>query len=256
MQSQRPNLSCDTPQDSEKFADNLPFKKLIIAPSTVEKINRRMEIIEEIYHADYLPVPQQSELRKLKQLLQTFNTLNQDLQNIAERGDRLIQESVAAMRLHLNALKLAGQTMPEDIKASVPEMECQQIEATIFERFVHGLEDSRVGAEWIINNIESLQNHAYNVVIKSFPELNTTDQAIGDFRLSLKHFLQHINLSLYWGTYEVLDSLNIPLVLGTKQYETAFRAMKESISPRLRSETIQAIEESLNYLIDRLKFYE
>ena len=160
------------------------------------------------------------------------------------------------MRLQLNALKLAWQTMPEDIKASVPEMECQQIEATIFERFVHGLEDSRVGSEWIENNIDSLQNYAHHAVIKAFPELNAIDQSISDFKLSLKHFLQHISLSLYWGTYKVLDSPNIPLVLGVEQYETAFRAMKESISPRLRSETIQAIEESLDYLIDRLKFYE
>ena len=256
MRSQRPNLSCDTPQDTENFVDSFPFKKLIIAPSTLERINKRMEVIEEIYHAGYLPITQQSELRKLKQRLQTLNTLNQDLQNIAEQGDRLIQESVAAMRLQLNALKLAWQTMPEDIKASVPEMECQQIEATIFERFVHGLEDSRVGSEWIENNIDSLQNYAHHAVIKAFPELNAIDQSISDFKLSLKHFLQHISLSLYWGTYKVLDSPNIPLVLGVEQYETAFRAMKESISPRLRSETIQAIEESLDYLIDRLKFYE
>ena len=255
MQSQRPNSSDDTTQNAENFTDNPPFRKLILDPITMNAINQRMKVIEEINQAGYLPAPQQSELRKLKQRLQIFNTLNQDLQSIAEQGDRLIQESVATMRLQLEALKLAGRTMAGNIQASMPNIECQQTEAAIFGRFVHGLEDSRLGSDWITNNSESLQKYAHNAVTQEFPELNPSEQTIDDFKFSLKQFLEQVSFSLYWGTPEILDSPEIPLVLDIEQYESAFRSMKRFVPSRLRSETIQAIEESLDYLIDRLNSY-
>jgi hypothetical protein len=250
------NRSPDADQEGSSFAGDLPFRKLVLDLTTLKEINAKLEIIEEIYRAGYLPTTQQPELIKLKQRLQAFNNLNQELQNITEQGDRLVQEAVAAMRLQLDFLKLAGADLTGDAHASVSELECQQAEAEIFKIFAHRLEDSRLGAEWIAKNMDMLINHASKAMLKEVSDLNASESRINDFKFSLKQFLEQVNFSLYWGTYEMLDSPEIPLVVGTDQYKIAFQSMKETVSLRLRSETIQSIEECLDYLIERLRFYE
>jgi Effector-associated domain 10 len=257
LQSSQPNSSFGATQNIEQGADDPPFRKLVLDPTTLKAINERLDVLEEIERTGYLPATQQPELRKLKQQLQSFNTLTQELQIIAEQSDRLIQEAVAAMRLQVDALKLSGKTLTEEVqsKLSIEELKCQQAETEIFQTFTNRLEDSRAGADWITNSMESLINHATKITLKQFPNLNASEQAIDDFRFSLKQFLEQVSFSLYWGTYGILDSPEIPLIFDVEQYETAFQAMKGRISKQLRSETIQEIEACLNYLIERLRFF-
>jgi hypothetical protein len=257
LQNTQLNSPFNPAQDSERDVGNPPFKKLVLDSTTLQAINERLEILEEIDRTGYLPVTQQSELRHLKQHLQTFNNLNQDLKNIAEQGDRLVQETVAAMRLQLDALKLSGKTLTEaaHTKLLPSELECQQAEAKIFQTFVNRLDDSHAGADWIASNMEPLINYASKKTLKQFPDLNASERAVDDFRFSLKQFLEQVSFSLYWGTYEILDSPEIPLIFDIEQYKTAFQVMKGSISKELCSETIQEIEDCLNYLIERLQFY-
>jgi len=257
LQAQPSSSSFGTLQDSESVTVEPPFRKLVLAPSTLEAINVRLAVIEEIYNAGYLSAVQQHEFRQFKQRLQTFSNLNQDLQSIAEQGDRLIQEAVAAMRLQVDALKLSGKTLTEKAHSdlSSAELECQQKETKIFQTFVNCLEDSRVGADWIDENMESLIKYASNKTLKQFPNLDPSEKAFDDFKFSLKQFLEQVSFCLSWGSYSILDSPEIPLILEVEQYEIAFQAMKESISKRLNSETIHEIEDCFDYLIDRLRFY-
>lgn len=257
LQTSQVNSSFDTAQDSGRVTDNSPFRKLVLDPTTLKAINERLDVLEEIERTGYLPATQQPELMKLKQHLQNFNALNQDLQSIAEQGDRLIQEAVAAMRLQLDALKLSGKTLTEETQAklSIGELKCQQAENEIFQAFTNRLEDSRAGADWITSSMELLINYATKVTLKQFPNLNASEQAIDDFRFSLKQFFEQVSFSLYWGSYEILDSPEIPLIFNVEQYETAVQAIKSSISKDLPSETVQEIETCLDYLIERLRFY-
>lgn len=254
--------SCSNAAEYDECAADEPLfhkltLKLTLDLATLEAVSLKLEVLEEIYQSGYLSDSQKQDLRQLKQRLQTFSNLNQDLQSIAEQGDRLIQDAVATMQLQLDALKLAGKTLIEEAQSdpSPAELECQQAETEIFQTFVNHLEDSQLGAEWIGQNMQSLIRYASNIMLRQFPDSSASKQEIEDFKFSLKQFLEQVNFSLYWGTYEILDSPEIPLVLGVEQYETAFQAMKECISKRLPSETILEIEACFDYLIDRLRFY-
>lgn len=249
-----PHQSIET---SGRITDDPPFRKLVLDPTTLEAINVRLEIIEEIYNAGYLSEVHQQDLTQLKHHIQSFSNLNQEFQSIAEQGDRLIQEAITAMQLQLDALKLSGKTLAEEaqLELSPAELECQRVETAIFQTFVNRLEDSRLGADWIGKNIELLIRCASNEIVRRFPDLNASDQAVNDFKFSLKQFLEQVNLCLYWGSYDILDSPEIPLVFNIECYETAFRAMKELIPERLNQEAIKEIEACLDYLIGRLSTY-
>lgn len=257
LQPPPPRLAAGDDQDSAASIDHTPFQRLTLDLKTLEVVNSRLGVLEEINEAGYLSEAQIQELVQIKQRLLAFRSLNQKLQEIAERGDRLMQEAVEALRLQLNSLKLSGRTLTEELNSQIsnPELECQQAEAQIFQNFSHRLEDSRLGADWITNNIEMLARYASNSTIKRFPELNLSEQAADDFRFSLKQFLEQVSFSLYWGTYEILDSPEIPLILEKKQYEAAFKEIKRSISMQLDHAVIIEIENCIDYLIDRLKFY-
>jgi Effector-associated domain 10 len=243
-------------EGSESGTNDLTFKKVTLDPTTVELINTRLEIIIEIFETGYLSEVHYSELRRFKQQLQTFNNLNETLQNIAEHSDRLIQDAIAAMRLQLEALKLSGKTLTDaaQAKLSPAEQKCQQAETIIFQTFNNRLEDSRLGADWVGRNIEVMLNYACKAVLKQFPDLNASEQVFDDFKFSLKQFLEQVNFCLYWGTYEILDDPKIPLVLEIEHYQTAFQAMKGCISTRISSETINEIQACLDYLIERIQF--
>lgn len=253
FQSTRSN----TAANNECNTEQIPFRQVTLDPTTVETINSRLVVIWEIYQAGYLSETQKQDLYQLKQNLQTFSNLNQDLQSIGKQADRLIQDAVAAMRLQLDALKMSGRSLTEDARdgLSLAEIECQQTESKIFQVFVDRLEDSRLGADWIGKNTELLVKYASNKALQQLPNLNASEQEIEDFKFSLKQFLEQVNFSLSWGTYEILDSPEIPLIFGIEQYETAFQAMKECVSKRLRNETICEIDACLDYLIERLRFY-
>ncbi len=246
-----------TDQDSVSGTNHTPFQRLTFDLRTLEIVNSRLEVLEEINDAGYLSEAQMRELAQIKQCLHAFRNLNQELQEIAERGDRLMQEAVEALRLRLNGLKLSGRALTQELNSqtSNPELECQQAEAQIFQSFTQRLEDSRLGADWITNNIETLARYAGESMIKRFQGLNLSEQAVDDFRFSLKQFLEQVSFGLYWGSYEILDSPEIPLVLAKEQYKVAFQAIKQSISKQLDDPVINEIENCIDYLIDRLKFY-
>jgi hypothetical protein len=248
------NSSVSENADSIK---DLPLRKLVLDFATVETINAKLAIIKEIYEAGYWPTIQQPELQDLKQRLRSLNALSEDLQTLAEQGDRLIEAATEAMRSQLDALKLASQDLTKAAQsgASTADLECQQEEAQTFQTFVTRLDDSRAGADWITNNTKALVDYACKQLRPQFLSLNLPDQTIKDFRLSLKHFLEQVSFSLYWGTYEILDSPEIPLVLDNELYEQAFRLMKEGVSTQLCPETLQEIEQCFNYLFERLPFY-
>ncbi|MBD1854487.1 MULTISPECIES: hypothetical protein [Leptolyngbya] len=254
---QRTPSSPSSTENAEDDVEDLPLRKLVLDSTTVKAINARLEIIQEISESGYLPETFQSELRQLKQRLQNFRTLNEDLQRISEQGDRLIQSAIAEMRLQLNELRLAGRGLAEDTQAQISQitLDCQQAEVQIFQTFTARLENSRLGAEWIEKNMEPLIKYGSRKVFEQFPELDASEQAIDDFKFSLKQFLEQVNFCLYWGTYDILDSREIPLVYGVEQYEVAFQAVKERLSKQLRSETIQEMQACLDYLIECLQLY-
>jgi hypothetical protein len=256
FQTSHPDQSFNEDQGSNSYTDNPSFSRLHIDPKIAEAINSKLEMIEEIRGAGYLPVIQESELSEIKQHLQKIHNLNQDLQTIVERSDRIIQEAVAIMRLQLDSFNLAGTRLVKNVPGTTSTVECQQAEAKIFTFFSHGIEDSRLGADWMTKNMDSLIKYAHRKSLQQSSNSNISEEMINDFDLSLKHFLEQIIFSLYWGSYEILDTPEIPLIFGVEQYKFAFQSMKEIVSPRLRSETIQAIEECLDYLINRLSFNE
>ncbi|MGG6270821.1 hypothetical protein ACQ4M3_40580 [Leptolyngbya sp. AN03gr2] len=260
LQAHQPTRTDSSPstEENEDDAEELPLRKLILDPTTVEAINARLEIINEISEAGYLPETYQDELRQLKQRLQNFRTLNEDLQRISEQGDRLIQGAIAVMRLQLDVLKLAGRDLAEDTQAQMTQvdLDCQREEVQIIQRFSARLEDSRLGAEWIGKNMEALISYASKKVLEQFPDLNASEQAMDDFKFSLKQFLEQVNFCLCWGTYDILDSPEILLVFGSEQYEVAFQAVKARISKQVRrNETRQEMQACLDYLIECLQFY-
>jgi hypothetical protein len=246
-----------TGQDSAYGINYTPFQRLTFDQRTLEIVNSRLEVLQEINDARYLSEAQIQELAQIKQRLHAFRNLNQELQEIADQGDRLMQEAVEALRLQLNSLKLSGRTLTQELNSqtSNPELECQQAETQIFQSFSQRLEDSRLGADWITNNLEILARYASNSTIKRFPGLNLSEQVVDDFRFSLKQFLEQVSFGLYWGSYEILDSPEIPLVLAKEQYEVAFQEIRQSISKQLDDPVIHEIENCIYYLLDRLQFY-
>lgn len=258
---QRTPNSPSSTENAEDDVEDLPLRKLVLDSTTVKAINARLEIIQEISESGYLPETFQSELRQLKQRLQNFRTLNEDLQRISEQGDRLIQGAIAVMRLQLDALKLKGRGLTEDTQARISQtnsqtnLDCQQAEVEIFQTFTARLENSRLGADWIGRNVEALIRYASKTVLEQFPDLNASEKTIDDFKFSLRQFLEQINFCLCWGTYDILDSPDIPLIFGVEQYEVAFQAMKAQISKQLSAQTIQEIQACLDYLIERSQFY-
>jgi hypothetical protein len=257
FRSSQPRSSLAEPQNAE-HSEEISFRPLVLDLTTLAAINRQINVIDEIYHAGYLSEQQQQQVRQLLHQIQLFNKLNQDLQGIEKQGNSLIQVAVSAMRLQLEGLKLAGReiTLNNRDQVSNREIECQQEEAQIIQTFIDRLEDSRIGAEWIVKSMKMLISYASDETFKQFAELSTSEEVVGDFKFSLKQFLEQVNFCLYWGSYEILDSPEIPLVLGIEQYEVAFQAIKKAIPKRFRRETIQEIETCLDYLLDHLVFYQ
>jgi hypothetical protein len=197
MQNQYPNLSLNTTgvnPNTEDIKGDIHFRHIALDPTTIESVNAKLEIIQEIYQAGYLPTTYQDELQKIHRQLQSFSHLNHDLQRITEQSDRLIESAVKAMKLQLDVLKLAGRELTERIQAqaSMTEMECQQEMARIFQIFINRLEDSRVGAEWIVTSMEMLINNASHVTFRRFPDLSHSEQVVDDFKFSLKQFLDQV----------------------------------------------------------------
>ncbi|MEO0827051.1 MAG: hypothetical protein AAFY20_24090 [Cyanobacteria bacterium J06639_14] len=236
--------------------DKLPLARIVLDPITLETINARLDIIQEIFEAGCFSETQQKELNQLKRQLHTFYTLNQDLRGIAAQGDRLIQSAVADMRQQLADLQLRSEDLTAEVQAelSPKELECRQAENQILENFVSRLEDSRLGADWINQNMKSIIDYACKQVFKQFSDSNISNKQIEDFQFSLRQFLEQVSFCLYWGNYSILDSPEIPFELDSEHYEAAFQAMKKTVSPQLRSETTYEIEACLDYLIKRLPF--
>ncbi|MEM9949760.1 MAG: hypothetical protein AAF215_03525 [Cyanobacteria bacterium P01_A01_bin.123] len=256
LQGPHTHLTADS--NSVTSSDNLPLTRIALDPTTLETINARLDIIEEIFNAGCFSETQQQELNHLKQQLHTFHNLNRELQEIVVQGDRLIQSAIDDMRQQLKDLQIDGEAFIEDARAQLsPEaLECRKVENQNLEKFINRLEASRPGAAWIDTSINSLRKYACKQALKQFPDLDLSVQKIDDFQFSLKQFLEQISFCLYWGTYDILDSPDIPFELDIEQYEAAFLAIKKSIPLRLGSETVDAIETCLDYLIERLPFID
>lgn len=256
LESLQPTHS-DLALNSEENPDDSLLEGGILDSAAVAAINVKLEIIKEISEAGYLPVIYQNELRQLKQRIQSLRRFNEDLRQLSEQGDQLIQSSIAAMQLQIDALKLVGRQFTQDAQtqSSQTELDCQQREAQIFQSFTNRLENTRLGADWIERNMEALIEYASSKVLEQFPNLNISEEVVDDFKFSLKQFLEQVNFCLYWGSSDILDDPNIPLVFGIEQYKVAFQAVKNRISKQLRTETFQEVQICLDYLIECLQFY-
>jgi hypothetical protein len=255
MRGLHPGLISDNTQNTEDTAEDMYFRPITLDLSTLDAISARIEIIQEIYQTGYLPTPYQDELRNFYNRLQSFNSLNRNLQDLVEHSDRLIERAVKAMNLQLDAFRLASEKITESVLSQEheSELECQQKMAQIFQAFINRLEDSRNGADWIDRNKKMLIDRASSEIFKQFPTLDLCEQIRDDFKFSLRQFLEQVVSCLYLGSYAILDSPGIPLVLEIEQYEAAFQFMKSSAPERLRNETIQEINECFDYLIERLQ---
>jgi hypothetical protein len=255
MRGLYPGLVSDGVQNTENTAEEMNFRPITLDSSTLEGINTRIEIIQEIYQSGYLPTTYQDELRNLYNRLRSFNNLNRDLQDLIGQSDRLIESAVKAMNLQLDAFRLASEKITESVRNQEyeSELECQQEMAQIFQAFINRLEDSRNGADWINRNKRMLIDRASSEIFKQFPTPDLSEQIVDDFKFSLGQFLEQVVSCLYLGSHAILDSPNIPLVLEIEQYEAAFQFMKSSVPERLRNETIHEINECFDYLIGCLQ---
>ncbi|MEM9807644.1 MAG: hypothetical protein AAF959_20460 [Cyanobacteria bacterium P01_D01_bin.56] len=248
---------------SETSINDLSLLDSTFKSDKIEAVSSKLELIQRVYNFIYNfgCITEASQL-VLSNLIQDLKNINEKLQSIEERGDRLIQSAVVDMRQQLAGLKLGVKDLTAEIRTALSpeELEWRQTENQLLENFVSRLEDSRIGSTWIDRNIEVLKKYAYKQVLKEFPELDLPEDKANRFQLSLKQFLEQVSFCLYWGTYSILDSPDIPFELEIEHYETAFIAIRESIkrrtSSQLRIETIHAIEECFDYLIARLPFID
>ncbi|MGP1375458.1 MAG: hypothetical protein ACTS3T_21715 [Almyronema sp.] len=257
----QPDLATSIQNFTKQEADitnELDLEDFILDLAAVEAINTRLRIIQEIYDAGYLTEVNQPDFAQLRQDLAPYAGLKNLLKKIEKQGDRLIEYTIANLRKQLEDLRLSGANFTENpqIDRSSMEIECQQAEAQTLQNFISTLAESRLGAEWITRNQESLSKYARKTVLRQFPSLQVSEQKADDFQFSIKQFLEQISFCLYWGTYDILDFPDIPFELEIEHYETAFQAIKETVSSELTDETVHAIKACLDYLISRLPLIE
>lgn len=244
-------------KDPDLSIDDVSFRKLVLDQSTLNAINRQLGLIEEIWNAGCLPPSQQENLTQLIHRLSVFHTLNEELQTLAEQGNALIKQATNEMRLQLDALKLSSQKLTTAAQAQMSDHDlvCQQEEVEIFHAFSNRLEDSRAGAALIGKNNILLAKYACKKLHSKLEKLGVSAKGIEEFEFSLKQFLEQVEFSLYWGSYQILNSPEIPLIVDIELYEEAFRLIRKGIPKQLRPETTEEINKCFDYLIERLEFY-
>ncbi|NEO84774.1 MAG: hypothetical protein F6J87_11045 [Spirulina sp. SIO3F2] len=248
---------------AEKYlpvSGTLEFRKIELDQSTIDKLNSRLEVLEEIGQTGYILEEQQHELRKIFQQLQVFNQLNEKLSSLSEQGDRLIKNALEAMRKHLTELQSQGHELTSDLlddfAFDVKSVNCSQAEMEILESLNQDLEVSRMGADWVNRNVGRLAKRATQVALDQYPNLLGKEEISNKFRLSMKQFLEQISFSLSWGKFDILDSPEIPLVCESDAYTIAFLSIKkDAISSPLPKESIEEITSCIEYLLERLPNY-
>jgi hypothetical protein len=246
-------------KQTEQAGEEEELEQLVLDVQSIELINSRLKAVEDINQVGQLPEKQKEEFIFLKREVQSLSELNRKLKETAKKAQRLFQEAVESLEVKLEELKLSRQSLIE--LSSQQERDCQiellVMQIDIAKRFDMGLEDGREASTWLKKNLFQLARSAGKHVLEQCPEIESTAslEQVDDFYFSIEQFLEQVSQCLSWGRYNILDSPDIPLIFDIYAYGMAFSYIKKMLPSHLSDESVEQLEDYIDYLIQRLVYY-
>ena len=247
-----------------KNLKSFPLETLDVNTEKIKKVNSDLGVVSSLDHQGYLTDDQRVAFSGLKQEVHALNEFNRKLEELHYAAKSLLDETKVSLMLRINELKQKGEELL-DVKAleSISkEQECKARELKILEDFIRELEESEKIAMWMDATRKNMAKRYGREALKEFPEIqnNASPEKVSNFCLSIYQFLEQIAHCLRWGTLDILDSPEIPLVFDYPVYERAFVLIKdiigENLPARFSQESRDLACECIDYLISQLPFYE
>lgn len=241
--------------------ENAQLEKITLDARSIDFINSRLEILEELQKSRQLSEEQADELIELKHKVEAANELDQKLREIEIIAEKILDQSIVALTLKIQDLKQKSEQELLEIIEGVDlerKTACFEKQRELVRRFQTNLSFGKQGSAWLNSNIPEFTKIISKYAIDQFIEIQKTasEDEIDDFYFSIQQFLERIGHCLTWGRYSVLDSFDILLVFDPKIYESSFSFFKQTIIPsHLPTEVRKQLEDHVNYLIRRLPLY-
>lgn len=247
-----------------QYLQNVPLETLNFDIAQIKEINSDLRFVSRLNSKRFLTETQKIAFSNLKEEVHALNEFNRRLEGLYCATKSLLKETRSSLIQKIQVLKQQGEELldPQALEHISKEQECKAKELKILEDFIWELEESEKMAKWIDATRKNVAKRFGREALKDFPDIeeNTAPEKISDFCLSIYQFLEQIVYCLTWGTRDILDSPDIPLVFDYPVYEKAFVLIKIFINKNLPSRfTPKSREltcECIDYLILQLPFYE
>jgi len=147
-----------------------------------------------------------------------------------------------------------GSTHNEALEFSVMEPEAIRNEIEVLGQFQGSLEDGREAAAWLDENRAQLAETGGRLALNQFSAIKevASPEQVNEFYFSIEQFLEQISHCLTWGSYDILDEPEIPVIFENKVYETAFRKIKKRLPAQLNDNAKEQLINCIDYLIEVL----
>jgi hypothetical protein len=246
-------------KQTEQTGEEEELEKLVLDIQSIELINLKLKAVEDINQVAQLPEKQKEEFIFLKREVRSLSDLNRNLKQTAKKAQKLFQAAVESLEAKLEELKLSKQSLVEVglQQEHDYQIEILTIQIDIAKQFETSLEDGKEASTWLDKNLSQLARSAGKQALEQCAVIKCTasQKQVDDFYFSIEQFLEQVSHCLSWGRYNVLDSPDIPLIFDISAYEIAFSYIKKMLPHHLSDESIEQLEDYIDYLIHRLIYY-
>lgn len=243
---------------------SVPLEIVKVDSDAIDSLNSNLKIVDRLDDQGNLTSTQRTAFLGLKKEIHSLNEFDQKLEELHYVAKSLLQETRLSLKEKIRALErepgslLDGQS-PEALER---ELECKTKELEVLEDFINELDDAGKIADWIDGESKSMAKRYGRKALRKFPDIEKyiDPEKISDFCFSIYQFLQQVSHCLRWGSRNILDNPEIPLVLDYTIYEEAFSLVQEEIDENAPSRFSQEIKnlarECIDYLIFQLPLYD
>lgn len=227
---------------------------LVLDPKIIEEINYRLSVIQELQKLHQFPKTLESNFNQLKNKVQTFQQIDQNLKNINFDADRILQEGMELLQTRLRELV----TSREENLLEASSQACLKEQIEILMQFQEELRYGQIVARWLER--QRSQNLAHSLgdyALAAYPQIrnNASPRRLEAFYFTIEQFLERLSHCLIWGRSNNLDNPSTPIVLSDEVYITTFEHLKNSIPAHLPTNGVEQLKEYIDYLIARLPEY-
>jgi TolA-binding protein len=195
-----------------------------------------LDTAKKIQNAGKLSEEHRVTINILKNKVQSWITLNEQLSEMAIQAQAFIRETRQSLEAEIEELRSQGSNnllQIEQLKAEL-EQKIKPIEEQlqVLRQFEQNLKAGQDAAKWLDKNQAALAKRAGNVVLDEYKELKTafSPDQIDDFYWEIEKYLERISWCLTWGKYDLIEEPDLQ-TLPVYAYQMSFSYIRDQRIP-------------------------